>query len=237
VYSLGQKNLSLLATHKAKEAVVGLVPEDSTVFIYDIRGNVYRYSFSSEKFVLMQSNLPKALNISSFDKNGNAIGICELNRGRLLSIFDPYHPSNYSRMCFWRAGFKMVKDHPIFGVGDIDLQNLYRQYKRPFDKEIQGHMHNNYIHLLVTLGIFGFLITMSLLFMIGKKMVVVYGQIKSDDLYRSYILGFAGVFTSFLIAGLTEWNFGDHEIITLIWFHLGLMFAMYKVYKLKEIKG
>jgi DNA helicase HerA-like ATPase len=68
-------------------------------------------------------------------------------------------------------------------------------------------------------------------------MYFVYGQIKSDDLYRAYILGFTGVFTSFLVAGLTEWNFGDHEIITLIWFHLGLMFAMYKAFKQSDVKA
>lgn len=236
VYMLAQKNLALIATHKIKDAVMGLVPVDSTALIYDIKGGLYRYNFASDALEPLKSNVSKAMVVSSLDKNGNAIGICELNRGRLLSIFDPYHPSNYSRLCFWRAGFKMVKDHPVFGVGDIDLQNLYREYKRPYDKEIQGHMHNNYIHLLVTLGIVGFLIVMSLLFMIGKKMYSVYGKVKSDDLYRAYVLGFAGVFTSFLVAGLTEWNFGDHEIITLIWFHLGLMFAMFNAFQRAEVK-
>ena len=237
VYALGQKNLALIASHIAKEAIVGLVPDSSTLLVYDIRGNMYRYSLFNDEFMPLQSKSAKALNISSLDDHGSAIATCELNRGRLLSIFDPYHPSNYSRMCFWRAGFKMVKDHPVFGVGDIDLQNLYKQYKRPFDKEIQGHMHNNYIHLLVTLGVFGFLVVMSLFFMIGKKMYFIYGQVKSDDLYRAYILGFIGVFTSFLVAGLTEWNFGDHEIITLIWFHLGLMFAMYKAFTQPDVKA
>jgi hypothetical protein len=236
VYFLAQKNLALIATHKTRDAVIGLAPEDSTALIYDIKGGLYQYNFKTDVLVPLNNSQTKAMIISSLDKNGNTIGICELNRGRLLSIFDPYHPSNYSRLCFWRAGFKMVKDHPVFGVGDIDLQNLYREYKRPYDKEIQGHMHNNYIHLLVTLGIVGFLVVMSLLFMIGKKMYSVYGKVKSDDLYRAYILGFAGVFTSFLVAGLTEWNFGDHEIITLIWFHLGLMFAMLHAFQRAEVK-
>ncbi len=236
VYVLAQKNLALISTHKTKDAVMGIAPGDSTAMIYDIKGGLYQYDFTRDGFASLQNSQAKPMAISSLDKRGTTIAICELNRGRLLSIFDPYHPSNYSRFCFWRAGFKMVKDHPVFGVGDIDLQNLYREYKRPYDKEIQGHMHNNYIHLLVTLGIVGFLIVMSLLFMIGKKMYSVYGKVKSDDLYRAYVLGFAGVFTSFLVAGLTEWNFGDHEIITLVWFHLGLMFAMFSAFRRAEVK-
>ncbi len=236
VYLLGQKNLALIATKKTKDAIMGITPVDSTALIYDIKGGLYQYEYKTDALISLKTSQPKAMMIGSVDKAGSTIGICELNRGRLLSIFDPYHPSNYSRFCFWRAGFHMVKDHPVFGVGDIDLQKLYREYKRPYDKEIQGHMHNNYIHLLVTLGIVGFLVVMTLLVMIGKKMYTVFGKVKSDDLYRAYILGFAGVFTSFLVAGLTEWNFGDHEIITLIWFHLGLMFAMFSAYQREEVK-
>jgi hypothetical protein len=119
VYVLEQKNLALIASHIAKEAIVGLVPDSSAVLVYDTRGNMYRYILNKCEFLPLRSDLSKVLNISSLDQNGSAIAICELNRGRLLSIFDPYHPSNYSRMCFWRAGFKMVKDHPVFGVGDI----------------------------------------------------------------------------------------------------------------------
>ena len=54
-----------------------------------------------------------------------------------------------------------------------------------------------------------------------------------DNFLHSISLGFVGAYISFLVAGLTEWNFGDQEILTLIWFMLGLVIAMRKI-KLKN---
>ena len=130
-------------------------------------------------------------------------------------------------MALWRAGWKIFLDHPIFGVGDIDLRNYYSQYKRPFDKEIQGHMHNNFIHILVTLGIFGIIIFIYLLIKIFLLDLKIYEALKNIPFFSSYALGTIGGFAAFLFSGLTELNFGDQEIITLIWFTLGLNIAFY----------
>ncbi|MCK7516579.1 MAG: O-antigen ligase family protein [Ignavibacteriales bacterium] len=80
-----------------------------------------------------------------------------LNRGRFLSFFDPYLPQNFTRLALWRGGWEIFKDYPLFGVGDIGIEKYYVKYKRPYDKEIHGHLHNNYFHFLATLGLFGFL--------------------------------------------------------------------------------
>lgn len=167
--------------------------------------------------------IPKSI---AYD-NGTLL-VSQVKRSRLLSALDPYIPSNFSRFALWRAGWKIFKDYPLVGVGDIDLAELYKQYKRNFDKEIQGHMHNNYIHLLVTLGIFGFIAVMFLLLRIFIIHIKNYSILKEEPFASSYALGAAGSFVSFLVAGLTEWNFGDHEIITMIWFMLALSIALVK---------
>lgn len=159
--------------------------------------------------------------------NGNLF-VSQVKRSRLLSAVDPYIPSNFSRLALWRAGWLIFKDHPLVGVGDIDLAELYKQYKRNFDKEIQGHLHNNYIHLLVTLGIFGFTAAMFLLLRIFIIHIKNYYILKGQPFAESYALGAAGSFVAFIVAGLTEWNFGDHEIITMIWFMFALSISFVK---------
>jgi hypothetical protein len=42
-------------------------------------------------------------------------------------------------------------------------------------------------------------------------------------------MGSLACFASFTGAGLTEFNFGDHEIITMVWFSVGLSFVVAKV--------
>jgi len=163
--------------------------------------------------------------------------VTHVKRNRLLSIVDPYLPSNFTRLSLWRAGLLILKDNPIAGVGDIDLAELYKQYKRASDKEIQGHMHNNYVHLLVTLGIFGFVAVVFLLIKILIVHIKNYFSLKDEPFAASYALGAAGSFIAFLVSGLTEWNFGDHEIITMIWFMLAisLSFVKYKTGKKASI--
>jgi len=161
--------------------------------------------------------------------------ISQVKRNRMLSIIDPYLPSNFSRIALWRAGLLIFSDHPIAGIGDIDLAPLYKQYKRNSDKEIQGHMHNNYVHLLVTLGIFGFIAAMFLLLKIFMIHIKNYFILKDEPFAASYALGAAGSFFAFLISGLTEWNFGDHEIITMIWFMLSISIAFVKYREPKTI--
>jgi len=157
--------------------------------------------------------------------------LTNVKRSRLLSIFDPYIPSNFNRIALWRAGFEIFKDYPLFGVGDIDLAEYYKQYKRPYDKEIQGHMHNNFIHFLVTLGLFGLL---ALLFLFTKMIIIdfkIYKKVKDQPFLSSLALGTLASFCGILAAGLTELNFWDHEIQTLVWFTFGLNIALFLLSK------
>jgi hypothetical protein len=201
------------------------------LFTADLNGNFYelKYPVGNKIEILATDNL--GFNPQSITYNDGKIYTSFVKRSRLLSIFDPYHPSNTVRFELWKAGWKMFKDHPLFGVGDIDLQKLYKQYKKPYDKELQGHMHNNFIHVLVTLGLFGFLAFCYLIFKIISIEWKIYNETKDIPFISSYAIGALAAFCAFLVAGLTEMNFGDHEIITLVWFSFGLNYALYNYYK------
>ncbi len=170
---------------------------------------------------------------SSLSIRGDTVIVSYVKRSRLLSIWDPYLPSNYVRFSLWKAGWKIFLDHPVFGVGDIDLALLYKQYKSKYEKEIQGHMHNNFIHILVTLGLFGLLAFCCLLFSLFKIDLKIYNEMKAVPFASSYALGTIAALITVVIAGLTEMNFFDHEIITLLWFTFGLNVAVYKLNKNK----
>ena len=167
----------------------------------------------------------------SIAKNDSIAIVTEVKRSPLLRIFDSNHPSNSSRIALWKAGFAMFMDHPLTGVGDIDLAKQYIKYKSPTDKEIQGHLHNNFMHILATLGVFGIIAYLYLLFSLYKLYFSVYNLSEGDSLNSALMLGAIGSLTSFIFAGLTEWNFGDHEIITMVWLITGLALAIKTSYK------
>ncbi|HZW37924.1 MAG TPA: O-antigen ligase family protein [Ignavibacteriaceae bacterium] len=164
----------------------------------------------------------------------DAIVLSNVKQSRILSIFDPYHPANAGRISFWKAGWKMFLDRPITGLGDIDLNKPFTEYKTKYDKEIQGHLHNNFIHILAVLGIIGlaaFVYLLYRMFIVNMKIYQSYGF--NSPFLSSYALGTLGAFFAFIFAGLTELNFFDHEIATLLYFTFGLNFALYMLNKNK----
>jgi len=149
---------------------------------------------------------------------------------RALSIFDPHHPKNVERIYMWKAGIKMMKDHPPTGVGDIDLGKLYQKYKLPEAKEKVGHLHNNLIMFGVTLGIPGLLVLLALFLKIFiEELKIYYSTSQKDWLLRGTVLGSLAVFVGFQVNGLFEWNFGDAEIAMLLWLSVGLALAVKKM--------
>jgi len=149
---------------------------------------------------------------------------------RALSILDPHHPQNVERIYMWKAGIKMMKDHPLTGVGDIDLGKLYQKYKLPEAKEKVGHLHNNFIMFGVTLGIPGLLVLLALFLKIFiEELKIYYSTPQKDWLLRGTVLGSLAVFIGFQVNGFFEWNFGDAEIAMLLWLTVGLALAVKKM--------
>lgn len=229
IFNLDSLGLHIIYENNQLKNIINIVQEDNKIFLLDTFGKIYSLSFNNDIKITDTYQLD-FVPINFTYHNGNLF-LTKVKRSRIASIFDPYNPSNFTRMELWKAGLKMFADHPIFGVGDIDLGKLYLQYKNYYDKELLGHMHNNYIHFLVTLGSFGFIIVMFLLIKILLLNIKIYNSVKIIPFASSYALGTLGGFVSFLFAGLTEWNFGDQEIITLVWFTLGLNLSIYFLYK------
>ena len=168
---------------------------------------------------------------SSFAINNERIVVASYKRNRLLSVVDLYHTTNIQRIIQWETGMKILRDHPVFGVGDIDMQKVFSEYKPYYLKENFGHLHNNYVHILVILGVFGFIVFIILLAKIFLTDFNIYKNSNGGSVEAAFALGTIGMFTAFLVSGLAEWNFGDHEIITMVWFTLGLNIALYKTSK------
>ncbi len=147
---------------------------------------------------------------------------------RISSIFNPYHPNNISRLRMWETGLKIFADNPILGVGDIGIEKVWPDYA-PADWEPEGHLHNNLIMWLATLGILGFTALVALFVKIWFTMVKVEREMHNDWLGGSIALSGLAIMAGFHVNGLFEWNFGDAEIIMVVWAVLGLALAAGKV--------
>jgi len=153
-----------------------------------------------------------------------------VNRAR--SIVDLHESSISDRLCMWRSSIDMIKDHPIIGVGVIDLRDLYDEYKPPEATEIRrGHMHNNFLNVGVHQGIVGLAIFIALFVVIIKDEYRIYKGVLKNKFLSSVVLGSLAAFVGFLVNGIFELNFRDSEVIMLIWFTIGVALASKKLHR------
>ncbi len=144
---------------------------------------------------------------------------------RLAGIFDLNHPENVSRLMLWKTGMRMLADYPLLGIGDIDMHELYLQYMDPGDPAQHGHFHNMAVQFLVTLGIIGFIVVAVMFVRIWHIEWKIYHQTKDDWFEGSMALAGLAVFVGFQVNGLTEWSFGDQEVVLLFWTSVGMTLA------------
>jgi O-antigen ligase len=145
---------------------------------------------------------------------------------RIASITNVDHPENASRIKLWRAGLKIFAHHPVVGVGDIDLREMYDRYSDVENPEHHGHLHNVPLQILATLGILGFAAVYSLFVKIAIVEWRIFKRAKDEWFSGSVTLGALAVFVGFHVMGLTEWSFGDQEVAILLWITVGLSLAV-----------
>ncbi len=142
---------------------------------------------------------------------------------RMRHIFDPTWGTNAKRVHWWSVGWEIFKDHPVVGIGDVGTTPMYTRYAPPGEKERIGHFHSNYVHIAVTLGAVGLA---AYLFMMGSVLVRLAQRLKAfgrgHGWSSAWALAALAVFIAFHINGFFEWNFGDQEIITMVWFAAGV---------------
>jgi O-antigen ligase len=145
-------------------------------------------------------------------------------RDRMLSSFDPGHATNVERTHMWQAGLEMFRDHPLTGVGLEDLHPIYERYKPPTAREPAGHLHSVFIQIAATMGVIG-LAAFAWLYPALFRTATGGASLGEAGLGPGVRLGVVGALAGFLAAGLFEWNFGDEELLDLLYALVGIAWA------------
>jgi O-antigen ligase len=148
-------------------------------------------------------------------------------RERAASIVDPADPTVRERLLIWRSAFRMVRDHPILGVGPGGVSQVYPHYADPTALRMKrGHVHNTPLEMLVERGPLGLLAWLWLFaaFLVEGRRAL--ARLAPDqERQRALVMGSLAATIGFLIAGLFEYNFGDSEVVMVEYCVMAVAFA------------
>jgi O-antigen ligase len=147
---------------------------------------------------------------------------------RVRSMADLQDQTVRDRVAMWRSGLAMIADHPLLGVGPGEVRAWYPQYRRPEAiRPSTGHLHNSAIQIAAERGLpalAAWLWLWVVFFREGRRILARVG--KGPSLPRALVCASLGGTVGFLVAGLFEHNFGDGEVVMLVYALMALPFVI-----------
>jgi O-antigen ligase len=130
--------------------------------------------------------------------------------------------------CFWTA-VGIIQDHPWVGVGPKNVKYEALKYRREheFPDWVYQHMHNNVLQVAAEAGIPGLILWLWFMVRLAWDALRCYrdanaGRLSGGETNNREALvaslGALGAWVALMIAGITEYNFGDSEVLTLFLF-------------------
>lgn len=134
-------------------------------------------------------------------------------RHRLLSTFDPSDPTNRDRLDMAVAGFRMIRDAPVFGLGLTLVKPYYPLYRVAGALRFRvPHLHDNVLQIAAESGLFAAAAYLGLLAcFFGACLRRL--RAETDPRRRGLLAGSFLAVAGISVAGLFEYNFGDVEVL------------------------
>ena len=134
-------------------------------------------------------------------------------RARMLSIFDPSDPTNRDRLDMVVAGWRMIRDRPVFGMGLTLVKPYYPLYHVPTAVRWRvPHLHDNVLQIAAESGLVAAAAYVAVLVCFFAACLRALRRETAPErrgILAGAFLAVAGV----TVAGFFEYNFGDVEVL------------------------
>lgn len=122
---------------------------------------------------------------------------------------DPDYYSNAERLQMFRVGWKMIRQHPLTGVGPGRVEELYANYLSSAERlpAYHGHLHNNAVELTAEFGIPVTAAALLFLVILCRDLLTRYRLASGREqlfVCRTSLLAMAG----FIATGIFDYTYG-----------------------------
>lgn len=147
-------------------------------------------------------------------------------RQRVKSMVNPRDNTAVERINMWQSGIKMFMDRKLLGFGPGRIKDNYARYANlDATPKSPSHLHNNIVHLAAERGVFA--LGAWIWVWIGYFVLVIQRIRDTRDApfeTRFRMISGLAVAAGFLSAGMFEYNFGDSEVVMLMFVAIALPF-------------
>ena len=141
---------------------------------------------------------------------------------RFYSTFSLNDPTNRDRVAMLRTGVRIIKDHPLTGVGPDGVRLVYPTYRDPMaERQLNPHLHNVPLQIAAERGLPALAIWLWFIVVLIRDLA---RKTRSSPLRSLPTAALAGV-VAMLAAGMFEYNFGDSEFLMLFLLLVTLPYA------------
>jgi O-antigen ligase len=140
-------------------------------------------------------------------------------RDRFLSMGDPEEATVKERRYMWESALMMARVRPWLGFGPGGVKREYRAFAREEAvKKRTGHVHNTPLQILVERGVIGLAAWLWIWVAFYAHAIGALRRLAPDAVAaRTVVIGSLAAITGFLVGGLSEYNFGDSEVVMVAW--------------------
>lgn len=138
---------------------------------------------------------------------------------------------NYTRLKLWKTAWYMIKEHPLFGVGNGNFVSYYDSYVAKYHELYIYYeykrfpCHNSYLKIQSELGIPGSVLFIGILIASLNKVKNIISSVE-DEFYRYFYIGFVCSMLAFLFMNLSDNLFFVPKTTACFWFVLAIGEAM-----------
>ena len=141
---------------------------------------------------------------------------------RFYSTFSLTDPTNRDRVAMMKSGVRMIKDHPLTGVGPDGVRLVYSVYRDPMaERQLNPHLHNVPMQIAAERGLPALAIWLWFIVVLVRDLA---RKTRSSSWRSLPTAALAGV-VAMLSAGMFEYNFGDSEFLMLFLLLVTLPYA------------
>ena len=133
------------------------------------------------------------------------------------------------RMAHWQAGWYMLLDHPLLGVGAGNYAAAYPDYSLPGWPEALGHAHNYYLNMAAETGLPGAAALVLLLIVVFRSIAAGLRRQPEGSFGRALL---AGLLASFVV--LTAHNLFDNLLVHGMQVQVGFLLGLVTVWSRRE---